>query len=85
ILSADTASEVRQLLSQKRRQYFVYWRAFWQRRCCAAAAGAVLKPSGENCAVLSLVIFDQNDQKKPHYFPLFPLTLCKKYVIIITT
>ena len=44
ILSADTASEVRQLLSQKRRQYFVYWRAFWQRRCRAAAAEAVLKP-----------------------------------------
>ena len=52
ILSADTASEVRQLLSQKRRQYFVYYRAFWQRRCRAAAAGAVLKPSGGNCAVL---------------------------------
>ena len=44
ILSADTASEVRQMLSQKRRQYFVYWRAFWQRRCRAAAAEAVLKP-----------------------------------------
>ena len=26
--------------------------AFWQRRCRAAAAGAVLKPSGGNCAVL---------------------------------
>ncbi len=25
---------------------------FWQRRCRAAAAGAVLKPSGGNCAVL---------------------------------
>ena len=24
----------------------------WQRRCRAAAAGAVLKPSGRNCAVL---------------------------------
>jgi len=30
----------------------VYYRAFWQRRCRAAAAGAVLKPSGGNCAVL---------------------------------
>ena len=40
ILSADTASEVRQLLSQKRRQYFVYWRAFWQRRCRAAHRAA---------------------------------------------
>ena len=28
------------------------YRAFWQRRCRAAAAGAVLKPSGGNCAVL---------------------------------
>ena len=48
ILSADTASEARQLLSQK----LVYYRAFWQRRCRAAAAGAVLKPSSGNCAVL---------------------------------
>ena len=39
ILSADTASEVPQLLSQKR-------------RCRAAAAGAVLEPLGGNCAVL---------------------------------
>jgi len=39
ILSADTASEVRQMLSQKR-------------RCRAAAAEAVLKPLGGNCAVL---------------------------------
>ena len=43
------------MLSRKRRQYFVYWRAFWQRRCRAAAAGAVLKPSGGNCAVLPKV------------------------------
>ena len=28
------------------------YRAFWQRRCRAATAGAVLKPSGGNCAVL---------------------------------
>ena len=40
------------MLSQKRRQYFVYYRAFWQRRCRAAAAGAVLKLSGGNYAVL---------------------------------
>ena len=26
--------------------------AFWQRRCRATAAGAVLKPQGGNCAVL---------------------------------
>ena len=31
-----------------------HYRAFWQRRCCAAAAEAVLKPSGGNCAVLPL-------------------------------
>ena len=30
----------------------MYYRAFWQRRCRAAAAGAVLKPQGGNCAVL---------------------------------
>ena len=28
------------------------YRAFWKRRCRAAAAGAVLKPQGGNCAVL---------------------------------
>ena len=31
-----------------------HYRAFWQRRCRAAAAGAVLKPLGGNCAVLPL-------------------------------
>ena len=29
----------------------MHYRAFWQRRCRAAAAGAVLKPQGGNCAV----------------------------------
>ena len=29
-----------------------HYRAFWQRRCRAAAAEAVLKPQGGNCAVL---------------------------------
>ena len=29
-----------------------HYRAFWQRRCRAAAAGAVLKPQDGNCAVL---------------------------------
>ncbi len=33
------------------------YRAFWQRRCRAAAAGAVLKPSGGNCAVLPQIIY----------------------------
>ena len=36
-----------------------HYRAFWQRRCRAAAAGAVLKPSGGNCAVLPLACFLQ--------------------------
>ena len=52
ILSADAASEKCKLLSKKRRQYFVYYRAFFQRGLCFAAAAAVLKPSGGNCAVL---------------------------------
>ena len=33
-------------------EYWMSYRAFWQRRCRAAAAGALLKPSGGNCAVL---------------------------------
>ena len=33
-----------------------HYRAFWQRRCRAAAAGAVLKPQGGNCAVLPKVV-----------------------------
>ena len=32
-----------------------HYRAFWQRRCRAAAAEAVLKPSGGNCAVLPYI------------------------------
>ena len=32
-----------------------HYRAFWQRRCRAAAAGAVLKPSGGNYAVLPIL------------------------------
>ncbi|MDR4045452.1 MAG: hypothetical protein Q3W92_05080, partial [Gemmiger sp.] len=32
-----------------------HYRAFWQRRCRAAAAGAVLKPQGGNCAVLPFI------------------------------
>ena len=52
ILSADTASEKYKLLSKKHREYFVYSRAFLQRRLCFAAAGAVLKPAGrELCGV----------------------------------
>ena len=31
------------------------YRAFWQRRCRAAAAGAVLEPQGGNCTVLPLL------------------------------
>ena len=33
------------------------YRAFWQRRCRAAAAGAGLKPQGGNCAVLPKNLF----------------------------
>ena len=32
-----------------------HYRAFWQRRCRAAATGAVLKPSGGNYAVLPIL------------------------------
>ena len=35
-----------------------HYRAFWQRRCRAADAGAVLKPQGGNCAVLPLIIIE---------------------------
>ena len=90
ILSADTASEVRQMPSQntgcckgERRQWRKqrteagavvaecegllppkhdagtatrHYRAFWQCRCRAAAAGAVLKPLGGNCAVLPYIL-----------------------------
>ena len=31
------------------------YRAFWQRRCRAAAAGAVLEPLGGTCAVLPMM------------------------------
>ena len=44
-------------------------RAFWQRRCRAAAAGAVLKPQGGNCAVLPLNIrfcLISKSRRKPH-------------------
>ena len=34
-----------------------HYRAFWQRRCRSAAAGAVLKPQGGNCAVLPYVFY----------------------------
>ncbi|MFZ2203358.1 MAG: hypothetical protein WAV39_02940, partial [Gemmiger qucibialis] len=34
-----------------------HYRAFWQRRCRAAVAGAVLKPQGGNCAVLPYVFY----------------------------
>ena len=36
------------------------YRAFWQRRCRAAAAGAVLKPQGGNCAVLPKAFLTHN-------------------------
>ena len=97
ILSADTASEVRQMLkpkaqiildaakvsaasggnsepkqgqrSQSARGFAPkhdagtatrHYRAFWQRRCRAAAAGAVLKPQGGNCAVLPYIFINKH-------------------------
>ncbi len=42
-----------------------HYRAFWQRRCRAAAAGAVLKPSGGNCAVLPRISPDQTKSAQP--------------------
>ena len=37
-----------------------HYRAFWQRICRAAAAGAVLKPQGGNCAVLPKAFLTHN-------------------------
>ena len=56
ILSVDTASEG--LLPPKHDAGTAtrHYRAFWQRRCRAAAAGAVLEPLGGNCAVLPFVL-----------------------------
>jgi hypothetical protein len=42
------------------------YRAFWQRRCRAAAAGAVLKPQGGNCAVLPLHYIVYSSVSKAH-------------------
>ena len=42
-----------------------HYRAFWQRRCRAAAAGAVLKPQGGNCAVLPRISPDQTKSAQP--------------------
>ena len=42
-----------------------HYRALWQRRCRAAAAGAVLKPSGGNCAVLPRISPDQTKSAQP--------------------
>ena len=42
------------------------YRALWQRKCRAAAAGAVLKPQGGNCAVLpKIIILYQKAQAVP--------------------
>ena len=50
------------------------YRAFWQRRCRAAAAGAVLKPQGGNCAVLPMVSGTPSSYtlKVPRAVKLFP-------------
>ena len=51
-----------------------HYRAFWQRRCRAAAAGAVLKPQGGNCAVLPMVSGTPSSctLKVPRAVKLFP-------------
>ena len=48
-----------------------HYRAFWQRRCRAAAAEAVLKPLGGNCAVLPI-----NKQQPRRNAPPAGLLLC---------
>ena len=40
-----------------------HYRAFWQRSCRAAAAGAVLKPQGGNCAVLPCIYSPRQAKK----------------------
>ena len=44
-----------------------HYRAFWQRRCRAAAAGAVLKPQGGNCAVLPKVYLKSKNAGYFHF------------------
>ena len=44
-----------------------HYRAFWQRRCRAAAAGAVLKPLGGNCAVLPKVYLKSKNAGYFHF------------------
>ena len=44
-----------------------HYRAFWQRRCRAAAAGAVLKPQGGNCAVLPKVYLKSKNAGHFHF------------------
>ena len=51
-----------------------HYRAFWQRRCRAAAAGAVLKPLGGNCAVLPYVFYGRYQ----YLLHIAAFTLCPK-------
>ena len=51
-----------------------HYRAFWQRRCRAAAAGAVLKPQGGNCAVLPYVFYGRYQ----YLLHIAAFTLCPK-------
>ena len=44
-----------------------HYRAFWRRRCRAAAAGAVLKPQGGNCAVLPRVYLKSKNAGYFHF------------------
>ena len=83
ILSADTASEKCKLLSKKHREYFVYSRAFLQRRWHAAAAEAVLKPAGrELCEVaLHYYIYCKGLRGKMQGFCLEPL--CTASILLV--
>ena len=49
------------------------YRAFWQRRCRAAAAEAVLKPLGGNCAVMPKNFHGQNEVNQVKMKTLVPL------------
>ena len=53
-----------------------HWRAFWERRCRAAAAGTVLKPSGGNCAVLPKSKTRGIPGRKPRVFYNIAMLLC---------
>ena len=59
-----------------------HYRAFWQRRCRAAAAGAVLKPQGGNCAVLPFLFlcFPQRGRIFRRSVPAFS-RICESFFV----